>query len=188
MAGRDVVCIQGVPVTSALRTCFDLSRDLPLVEAVVLVDLALHRKTVNLDEFRQYVAQRKGWRRVAQARSVAEAAEPSSESPMESRLRMALLGGGLPRPEAQAPIYDDNGWFVGRLDLFYRAAKLGIEYDGSTHRDSLVADNRRQNLLLRAGITLLRYTASDLYHHPSQLVAQVRAELTSRKAPGLSGF
>jgi very-short-patch-repair endonuclease len=35
---------------------------------------------------------------------------------------------------------------------------VGIEYDGENHRDRLVADNRRQNGLQRAGYTLLCYT------------------------------
>jgi len=31
-----------------------------------------------------------------------------------------------------------------------------IEYDGASHRESLTADNRRQNRMMNAGFTLLR--------------------------------
>jgi hypothetical protein len=37
---------------------------------------------------------------------------------METRLRMVLVLGGLPRPKAQVKIYDSNGRFVGKPDLY----------------------------------------------------------------------
>lgn len=93
---------------------------------------------------------------------------------METRLRMLLVTAGLPRPEAQVSIYDDAGLFVGRPDLFYPNARLGIEYDGGTHRESMVDDNRRQNRLLEARVTLLRFTAADVLNRPAAVVGQVR--------------
>ncbi len=104
-------------------------------------------------------------------------AEPKTESPMESRLRMLLVLAGPPRPEAQVPILDTAGRLAGRVDLFYREQRLGIEYDGSTHEGSLAEDNRRQNRLLDAGVRLLRFTASDIYQRPDEVVAQVRRML-----------
>ncbi len=86
----------------------------------------------------------------------------------------------LPRPEAQVPIYDGHR-FLGRVDLFYRDARLAIEYDGSTHKDSVAEDNRRQNLLLGAGIRLLRFTAGDIYNSPDVVVAQVRSALRAAR-------
>lgn len=96
---------------------------------------------------------------------------------MESRLRMLLVLNGLPRPEVQVPIHDRLGQFAGRVDLFYERSRLGIEYDGSGHRDSMVEDNRRQNRLLNSGIRLLRFTASDLLNHPDSVVALVRRSI-----------
>ena len=67
--------------------------------------------------------------------------------------------------------------YLGRPDLFYRAARLGIEYDGATHNGTLAEDNRRQNRLVEAGIRLLRFTAGDIYNSPELVVSQVRAAL-----------
>jgi very-short-patch-repair endonuclease len=67
--------------------------------------------------------------------------------------------------------------FVGRADLYYPAAGLILEYDGANHRDRLVDDNRRQNLLINAGYRLLRFTATDIHQRPDVLVAQVRSAL-----------
>ena len=98
---------------------------------------------------------------------------------MESRLRLGLVLAGLPRPEAQVELCDDSGRFLGGVDLFYRASRLAIEYDGATHRESLIDDNRRQNLLLNAGYRLLRFTAPDVMKFPDSVVAQIRAILQS---------
>ena len=90
---------------------------------------------------------------------------------------MVLVLAGLPRPIAQKSLHDASGRFLGRPDLYYPDAKLGIEYDGGTHRTTLVADNRRQNRLLEAGIRLLRFTAADIYNRPHAVVAEVRGFL-----------
>jgi hypothetical protein len=136
-----------------------------------------------VEPLRQYGARRPGWRGVSQARCVIDLSEPATESPMESQLRLLMVRGGLPRPEPQVSIYDRHGVVVARLDLFYRAANLGLEYDGSAHRDSLAADARRLNRLLRAGVSVLRYTAGDVYNRPHEVVEELRAELAARKHP-----
>jgi very-short-patch-repair endonuclease len=70
-----------------------------------------------------------------------------------------------------------GGRFLGRPDLYYPAQRLGLEYDGGTHRAWLAEDNRHQNRLLAAGYRLLRFTAGDVLRTPDLVVAQVRAAL-----------
>ena len=77
---------------------------------------------------------------------------------METRLRLALVLAGLPKPEVQVSLPGVHA----RADLYYPAAGLVIEYDGATHRESLGADNRRQNRLVNAGYRVLRFTATDV--------------------------
>ena len=173
----DLVCVDGMLATSVLRTLADLALRLPLVEAVVVADSALRSGLLAVTELDAYVCAHAGRKGVKRLRRVAELAEPAAESQMESRLRLVLVLGGLPRPEAQVPLYDAKGHFLGRPDLFYRAQRLAIEYDGGIHRDKLVEDNRRQNLLLSAGIGLLRFTRADVYGAPDSVVAQVHAWL-----------
>lgn len=165
-------------MTSALRTVLDLGRSLELVEAVVAVDMALHKRLVEQSELRRSVVANEGRKGVAQQRRVVDLAEPGAESAMETRLRLLLVLAGLPRPSVQVPLHDEHGWFLGRPDLYYPAERLGIEYDGSTHRDSLAGDDRRQNRLVNAGIRLLRFTAADVLRSPTSVIAQVRAGLT----------
>ncbi|MBO0702520.1 MAG: DUF559 domain-containing protein, partial [Candidatus Dormibacteraeota bacterium] len=190
LAPGDVIWRDGIPVTSPLRTCFDLAGRLPLVEAVVALDMALHQGMIELDEFADYVAGRRGVAGVIGARRALELVEPKAESPMETRLRLLLIRGGLPRPEAQVELRDGRGGFVGRPDLYYPPSRLGIEYDGENHRDRLISDNRRQNALHSIGVVLLRYTGADLRERPEAVVSEVRRALTRGPfvdSPGLRG-
>ena len=92
---------------------------------------------------------------------------------------MLLVLNGLRRPQAQVSVHDRQGRFLGRLDLYYPDAHLGLEHDGGTHRDRLAEDNRRQNRLLNNGIRLLRFTAGDVLGAPDVALAQVRKMLST---------
>ena len=171
----EVAVAHGLRATNILRTLEDIGRRSSLVEGTVVADAALQAGLTELSTFTAWARSRRGGRGLVNLRAVAAAAEPQSESPMETRLRLVLVLAGLPRPEAQVSIYDSQGRFVGRPDLYYSDCRLGLEYDGAVHRESLAEDNRRQNLLLEAGVTLLRFTAGDVLSRPAMVVAQVRA-------------
>jgi very-short-patch-repair endonuclease len=69
---------------------------------------------------------------------------------------------------------------AARADLYYPQAHLVLEYDGGNHRERLVEDDQRQNLLDNAGYQVLRFTAVDIYKTPEVTVAQVRENLRRR--------
>lgn len=169
--------VGGFRATRPARTIADVARSLPLVEATVVADAALHAGLVSASEVAAWAAGHRGAPGVARLRRVLEAADGQAESPMETRLRLLIVLAGLPRPESQVPIRDRWGRVVGRPDLLYRRERLAIEYDGGVHRDTLVADNRRQNRLVALGYRLLRFTAGDVLEHRDAVVAQVAAEL-----------
>jgi very-short-patch-repair endonuclease len=159
------VTVRDIRVTPLLPTLSDLCSRVTGVEALVLIDSAIRKKLTDRDSLT-------GSGSVI-LRLLGPLAEPA-ESPMETRLRWLLIKAGLPRPEVQARLYS-QGRFVGRADLYYPDSRLVIEFDGANHRDRLVEDNRRQNLLMNAGYAVLRFTASDVYNRPDKIVAQVSA-------------
>ena len=184
----EVVVRRGFRTTSLARTLWDLSRSLSLVETVVITDMALQAGLIRHDALSELVGSRAGRKGVAKARRVLELAEAGSESPMETRLRMLLVLNGLPRPELQTTVRDERGSFLGRPDLYYPEHRLGIEYDGETHRAKLVEDNRRQNRLLLADVRLLRFTGADVLRRPESVVTQVRNALAqTRSKPASHG-
>ena len=164
----DRVTVRGLSATTLCRTLRDLCVQWPAVETLVAIDMALHLGLTEADTVRRAGSGR--------LRRLAAIAAPA-ESPMETRLRWLMLMAGLPRPEVQTDLRDSDGRFVGRADMYYPAARLVIEYDGGNHRDRLVEDNRRQNLLINAGFRLLRFTAADIHNRPDVVAAQVRCAL-----------
>ena len=101
---------------------------------------------------------------------------------MESVLRWTLLDAGLPPPVLQHVVTDEAGRFAGRADLAWPAQRVLVEFDGDLHRhrDVFVNDLRRQNRLVAAGWTVLRFSSADLLGRPEELVAEVRAALRRR--------
>jgi Protein of unknown function (DUF559) len=177
---EEIVVRRGHATTSPVRTVADLATWLDLIDAVAALDAALHRQLVSLADVRCWIDSHRGWKGVDRLRRATELAEPKTESAMETRLRLLLVQAGLPRPHAQVSLYDEHGSFLGRPDLYYPDQRLGLEYDGASHRDSLAADDRRQNRLIEAGITLLRFTAADVMRTPAAVVGTVRRTLAAR--------
>ena len=168
---------RGLRVTSAARTVADLACRMPLTDAVAMLDMALHRRLVTSGRLRDWAGTHAGYRGVRRLRRALELADPSAESVMETRLRLLLVLAGLPHPQGQVSLRDDFGLFLARPDLYYPDARLAIEYDGATHRESLAADNRRQNRLIDAGYRVLRFTAGDVLDAPAGVVSMVRRAL-----------
>jgi len=179
----DVVTVRGLRVLVLPLTLAGLCLRRAAVEALIAIDMAVRRGLVDPTALASADDGRPG---MARLRSLAMLAEPA-ESPMETRLRWLLIQAGLPRPEVQINLHDTAGRFVGRADLLYPIASLVLEFDGSTHRDRLVEDDRRQNALVNAGYRLLRFTSADIYGRPDIVVAQVRAGLTARSGFGSAG-
>jgi very-short-patch-repair endonuclease len=168
---------RGFPVTSRIQTVADLGIRAGLIESVVALDMALRRKLVALPELMQWVDVHPGVCGITRLRRAVALAEPATESPMETRLRLILVLAGLPGPKVQVSRRDESGMFLGRPDLYYPDRRLVIEYDGAMHRESLAADNRRQNRLVDAGYRILRFTATDVLDTPASVIAIVSRAL-----------
>ena len=173
---HEAITVRGLRTTTLPRTLRDLYVKWPAVEALVAIDMAIHSGLTDAATLSRQAEAAKGRAGARRMRALALMAAPA-ESPMETRLRWLLIQAGLPRPEVQTDLRDGDGRFIGRADLYYPAARLVLEYDGGNHRDRLVEDNRRQNLLINAGFRLLRFTAGDIHNRPEVVEAQVRGAL-----------
>lgn len=171
----DIVIVNGVRVTCELRTAFDLARRGPRDDAVVALDAMLYARLISRAGLLRYVEGHRGWRGVRMALAHLRLAVDRAESPMETRLRLVLLDGGLPPPVVNESVCDERGRFLARPDL--RIDRVIIEFDGAVHRSAQRHrdDLHRQNALIQAGYVVLRYTAADVYGRPGSIVAEVRA-------------
>jgi very-short-patch-repair endonuclease len=96
---------------------------------------------------------------------------------METRTRLLLVAGGLPRPIAQHVVRDSDGRFVARLDLAYPDQRVAVEYDGAWHWQQRRADDRRRDRLRALGWVVLVVSAEDVFRQPEAVVASVKAVL-----------
>jgi very-short-patch-repair endonuclease len=172
----EVIRIKGLKATTLHRTLLDLCVEWAQVEALIAIDMSMRARLTDRQKLWRFADRMKGRPGAARLRELAVLAAPA-ESPMETRLRWLLIRERLPKPEAQVDLHDGGGQFIGRADLYYPNPRLVIEFDGGNHRERLVSDNRRQNLLIRAGFRILRFTAADIFMHPDVVAAQVRGSL-----------
>jgi very-short-patch-repair endonuclease len=151
-----------------------------LVEKVVAVDALAHRCKIALDDVARMRLLHPGAWGGRHLTAVLRHANCLAESPMETRIRMALLAGGLPPPCVQFEVV--AGGRVRRLDLAYPEVKLAIEYDGADHRTQERAhlDLLREAALVALGWTILRFDAYAVYRSPMRIARTVAEELRRR--------
>ncbi len=176
LTSGETVAVNGLPATVVHRTLRDLCLYREPIDALVAIDTAIQRKLTDKTNLLRDPVAAMGRRGSAGFRRLVGLGA-TAESPMETRLRWLLLSAGLPQPEVQVDLRDDDGDFLGRADLYYRQARLVIEYDGANHRERLVSDDRRQNLLINARYRILRFTAVDISGRAELVAAQVRGLL-----------
>jgi very-short-patch-repair endonuclease len=181
----ETVVVAGMAVTGVVRTAFDLIRWAPTrTEKVVAADALAYNCALAFDDVRRLWGRHPGAWGGRHIPPVLELADGLAESPMESRLRMALWFGGLPRPAVQFPVPVAGRRYL--LDLAYPAARLGVEYDGDDHRTQARArrDLAREAALVGAGWKVLRFDAGVVRNHPNQVAEHVRWELARRRSAG----
>lgn len=165
----DVLC------TSPLRTAYDLGRRGDLVDRVVAVERLANRHRFAPDLLLHFGVQHRGDRGSDVINETLALTSPYSGSPMETRLRLIIERGGLPRPAVQWPVQDPARRTAVWLDLAWPALMIGIEYEGEIHTsaEAVRSDTARFTRLVAAGWRLFRYTKDDIRHAPERIVAEL---------------
>ncbi|PZV96951.1 Protein of unknown function [Micromonospora phaseoli] len=178
---RNPVWVRGVPCAPAARCAVDLARTLRRMDALPVLDLCLRVGACRADELRAEVRDHRALRGIRQARRLVDLADPRSECRQESQLRLLLVDAGLPVPEPQFWVYDQEGVALYRLDLVYREHRVGVEYDGASHLDPdrLRHDRARMNWLAAQGWRMRHFTAHDLYRRPTHVTTTIRSLLST---------
>lgn len=174
VAPADVVDVGGIPCTTPARTVVDLVRRLPRIDGLAVLDAAL-RAGATTDDLVAELDRHQRLSGVCRARELVPLGDPRAESPMESRLRMRIIDGRLPRPGVQVWVEDRY-----RFDLAWEEQRVAAEYDGAGHLDRAQQrwDAERRNWLITRGWTLLTFTDVDVYRRPDRLVLSIHSALT----------
>jgi very-short-patch-repair endonuclease len=178
LSEEDVTRRRSMPVTTPARTWRDLAAVLEPPALLAATDQLLNG-LASRGDLEEELARRPSGRGCARARRVLPVADPRAESPMESVLRWLVHEAGLPAPELQYVVRDAAGVLLGRADLAWPDQRVLVEFDGDVHRerDVFVNDLRRQNRLIAAGWTVLRFTSADVLGRPDELVAEIARAL-----------
>lgn len=176
-----------IPVTNPLRTVVDLGAVLSPDEVESALDRGLVMKLVSVVAVEHVLDQlaRSGRSGCGVLRRVLDDRALGDQRPdglLEPRMARLLQDAGLPAPRFQYVVRAPDGTFVARADFAYSEHRLAIEVDGfATHASprALQADLDRQNRLVQAGWTPLRFTWHDVVRRPDA-VAKAVGEFLAR--------
>jgi len=165
LIASDVVEVDGLRVTSPLRTAVDLARLTRRSDALVSVDAFLHQKLITPEEFEKNLVRWRKRRGIRQAWEIADLCDGRSESGGESRMRLRIIDLGLPRPELQIDVVDPIGVAKYRLDMGWRRWCLALEYDGEEFHGEEFTDHdkTRREWIARRGWTVGVFTKEQIF-------------------------
>jgi very-short-patch-repair endonuclease len=186
-AAHDLAHVDGVRVSGPHQMFLELGSVLSLVDLVVVGD-ALVRIGNATPESLVSACEASSARYAAGTLRAARKVRRGVDSPMESRLRMLIVLAGLPEPEVNHVIGDDDGRVRRRLDLSYPSVRLIVEYDGRQHveiQKNWESDLERREEFDDDGWRILVVTSKGIYREPARTVARVHQALRHRGWRGL---
>jgi hypothetical protein len=184
---HETVLWRGRPLTAPPRNFVDVAATWELLDLVALGDAVVRRGLSTPADLlaRSTIASGRGCRI---ARSAAGLVVPGVDSPMETRVRLLRVLGGLPMPEINFEIFGADGGWLAKPDLGYSKALVAIEYQGDSHRTDKAQwryDIEKARLLRELGWVVIELTAADLYQQPASTLAAVHRALVERGYPGV---
>lgn len=187
----DVEVLNGVPISTAARSAFELTTVVGVEAGLVAVNRLLHMGAMTIEDFRTQMRVHAHWPGSLTANLVVRMADGRLESVGEDRFWFVVHRHGLPVPEPQVEVRDERGRLVARIDFAWPELKVFVEFDGrikyERHRregesleEFLMREKKREELVcLLTGWTCVRVTWSDLAR-PELLAARIRGVLLAR--------
>jgi very-short-patch-repair endonuclease len=175
-----------IPVTTPVRTLIDLGAVVPIERLEEALDSAERDGRIDRLELITRHAQirqsgRNGVGPLAVLLEARDARAATPHSVLERRMLRLLTSAGLPTPQCQVRVPRGDGR-VAFLDFAYTEIHLGIELDGhawhATARQRQ-RDHERQNQVVVADWTILRFTYEDVSTRPEYVAALVRRALVA---------
>jgi hypothetical protein len=170
--------VAGLPVCGGLETALQIARTTPLCYSVPLLDALCREDHRRLSDLSAGVERRAGRRGIIRARQAVSLTDPLAESVLESLGRLLLVLGGLPAPTVQLVVRVRGARY--RADLGYEKQRVLLEFDGREDHerwDDVASDMARQNALVNAGWTVLRFTWAQVLFKPDVVLRTIREAL-----------
>lgn len=187
----EITSLDGLLITSRVRTWLDVSRKMSIDELTVVADHLLRiprpgfedRKDpfATLEDLGEMIDRHKGTPGIRKARLALEQARVGSDSAPETRLRLLLERGGLPEPQLNVATELGSG-VVRQPDLSYPEYRVAVEYDGEVHSDpaQIVRDIEREEDFSNAGWFIVRISKRHMQNRSWSALTKVRSALLAR--------
>jgi Protein of unknown function (DUF559) len=185
LGGAEAGIVNGIRITSPERTAFDIGRNLSMRRAVPVLDALANATKLKIDDVLALADTKPGVPNVRRLRSTLKLVDGGAESPQESRVRLLLVGAGLPPPETQIEFTDEFGIARIRVDMGWRQWRVAVEYDGVQHwsdRYQRSWDIDRIAMLEAMGWVVIRVSA-EMLSRPSVIIERVRCRLRAAGCP-----
>ena len=179
LADDEAARVAGLPVTTLVRTAYDLGRYLPRRQAVARLDALMRATPFSTEDVLQLAERYPAARGIRRLRSVLHLVDGGAASPKETWLRLLLVDAGLPTLTTQIPVVD-RYHVLAMLDMGWPEFGVAVEYDGDHHRSDrrqYVKDQWRLRKLAELGWVTIRVIAEDT---PKDVVERVRRALLAR--------
>ncbi|WP_449372555.1 hypothetical protein [Arthrobacter psychrolactophilus] len=187
----EVELVDGLWVTSRARTWLDCARKMSVEELVVAADHLIRiprpgfenrsEAYATLEELSELLARHPGTPGIVKTRAALELARIGSDSPQETKLRLACGTAGLPEPHLNEPTLLANG-VIRQPDQSYPDYMVAVEYDGNTHADphQVEKDVLRAEDYAKAGWSEVRIMKHHMQNDAKEAVRKVREALWAR--------
>jgi hypothetical protein len=177
----DITTRFNIPVTTIVQTLLDLSSVLDVDQLEKVLDDALRRKLLVIEEIDRRLGQcnRGGHRRLTALKAMVEARGldyVAGESVWEDKIFRWFVDSGEPAPDRQVWITIDGVNY--RIDLGYVDLKIAIEFDGYDYHHLYsrhISDRDRMSELQLAGWLVLPLTAANSRQVVIRRVREARA-------------
>jgi len=175
---EDWQTIDGVRVTTPLRTAVDLACELSRRDALAALDALSRQCGVTVADMNVLLQRFRRRRGVIQARELVQLVDPRAESTGESWTKLEIHDRELPPPEPQFWVRID-GVPTYRLDLAYPKAKVVVEYDGVEFHSGprRQRDEERRDWLRRHGWYVIVVTKDSFTEEATQAWTQELREV-----------
>ncbi|MDP7706561.1 hypothetical protein [Mycobacterium sp. TY815] len=179
LADDEVTRIAGLPVTTLIRTAYDLGRLLPRDQSITRLDALIRATRFYPDAVLRLSERYPAARGIRRLRAAMDLLDGGAASPKETELRLLLIDAGFPRPVTQNPIVV-NFHTLALLDMGWPEFGVAAEYDGDEHRSSrprYVWDQKRLRKLQDLGWIVVRVIGEDTRE---EVIERVRRALVGR--------
>lgn len=180
---EDVIVLDGIPVTTPVRTLRDLAGRVHPEKLSQTCDRFLSQRLLRLDTLHAALGDlplRGGAPGTAEMRTLILARPDGyrpADSNLELRMEKVLAEAGEAPFERQVVVGDDDG-VIGRVDFLDRRLKVIVEVQSHLFHTGLVdaaRDAERIDRLRRAGWIVVLVTDEEVWHRKAEVVARIRA-------------